>query len=132
MEYFTIKELTRSYKADELKIDNTPSDNAIAKLEDLINNVLDPARRMLGEPIYVNSGYRCAKVNSAVGGAETSQHIKGEAVDITTGSRKGNRRLFDILKERGEYDQLIDEHDLKWIHVSYRKGNNRKQVLKII
>lgn len=129
MGYFTIKELTRSYKADELKIDNTPSDNAIAKLEDLINNVLDPARRMLGEPIHVNSGYRCAKVNSAVGGEETSQHIKGEAVDITTGSRKGNRRLFDILKERGEYDQLIDERDLKWIHVSYRKGNNRKQVL---
>lgn len=131
MKYFTIEELYRSDKARELEINNKPSDTIIDSLSRLVENVLDPAREKLGKPIYVNSGYRCLKLNKALGGVADSQHIKGEAADITTGSCKGNRYLYEIIRDYLQYDQLINEYAFSWIHVSYREGRNRKEQLKI-
>lgn len=93
---------------------------------------LDKVRELWGKPIGVNSGYRSPELNRVVGGAKNSQHTKGEACDITTGGRENNRKLFDMICESGiEFDQLIDESNYKWLHISYCKGDNRKQVLHL-
>lgn len=131
MKYFTIEELCRSDKARQMGINNTPTDDIIDSLSNLVEHVLDPAREKIGKPITVNSGYRCLELNKSVGGAPTSQHTKGEAADITTGNREENKRLFEIIRDHLPFDQLINEYDYSWIHVSYRQGNNRKQILKI-
>lgn len=131
MKYFTIDELCHSGKARQLGISNTPTNEIIDSLSDLVENVLDPAREKIGKPITVNSGYRCPELNKAVGGKPTSQHVQGEAADLTTGNREGNKRLYEIIRDNLQFDQLINEHDYAWIHVSYRQGSNRKQILKI-
>lgn len=131
MKWFTIDELCHSATADKLGIRNIPTDDVIESLSELVHNVLDPAREMMGIPLIVNSGYRSYELNRAVGGVATSQHTKGEAADISAGSKECNKKLFDTICDRLQFDQLIDEHDLSWVHVSFRKRNNRNQVLKI-
>lgn len=132
MKYFTIEELCQSDKARQMGIDNTPTEDVIDSLSDLVENVLDPAREKIGKPVAVSSGYRCPELNRAVGGVVTSQHVKGEAADLTTGNRKENKRLFQIIRDNLPFDQLIDEYDYSWVHVSYRRSGNRKQILKYI
>lgn len=131
MKYFTIKEMTKSSTAKANGIDNTPSDEEIAKLQKLIETVLDPLREWYGKPIRVNSGYRCEALNEAVGGSNTSQHRLGEAADITVGTKKGNKKLFNYIKDNLPFDQLINESNFSWVHVSYREGRLRKQVLAL-
>lgn len=102
MKYFSISELTHSTKAKELRIDNTPfSYSIIDNLTNLAENLLDPIREAWGEPLHVNSGYRCLVLNKAVGGKPTSQHLKGEAADITAGSKADNKKLFEMIKASG-------------------------------
>lgn len=129
MKYFTIEEMTKSSTAKAKDIDNTPPQEILAKLQKLIEAVLDPLREWYGKPIIVNSGYRCEALNKAIGGAKSSQHMLGEAADITVGSKEENEKLFDYIKDNLEFDQLINESDFSWIHVSYREGRLRKQVL---
>ena len=136
MTYFTIEELCASETARRRGIDNTPDAAKKQKLQILIEQLLDPIRAAWGGPISINSGYRCPKLNSAVGGVSTSQHLKGEAADITVGSTADNKRLFDKIVElqkagRITFDQLIDESGYKWIHISYRAGSNRNQTLHL-
>ena len=76
-------------------------------------------------------GYRSAILNRSVNGATSSQHRVGEAADITVGSKEENRKLFEIIRLELPFDQLIDERDFSWVHVSFREGRNRKQVLKL-
>ena len=127
MKYFTINELTRTSTG----LDNTPSKVEQDNLEYLVNNVLDKVREIYGKPIKVNSGYRSKLVNKKVGGASNSQHTKGEAVDITGGNKTENKMIYEIIKNLGKYDQLINEYDYSWIHISYKNGNNRHQELSI-
>ena len=131
MKYFTIKEMTKSSTAKANGIDNTPSDEEITNLQKLIEAVLDPLREWWGKPIRVNSGYRCEALNEAVGGSNTSQHRLGEAADITVGTKKGNKKLFNYIKDNLPFDQLINESNFSWVHVSYREGRLRKQVLEL-
>lgn len=92
----------------------------------LVSNVLDPAREQFGGPVLVNSGYRCPKHNSEVGGVANSQHLRGEAADITC---VDNKRLKQIIVENGKFDQLIDYGT--FLHVSWKRfGPNRKQKLR--
>lgn len=133
MKYFTIPELTKSGTASRRKIDNTPSATVIANLTALVDNILDPLREAWGAPIIVTSGYRCVRLNAAVGGVKTSQHTLGQAADIRTVSDKpaDNKRLFDLIVKLGlPYDQLIDEYGYNWVHVSY-SSRNRRQILHI-
>lgn len=133
MKYFTISELTKSATASRRKIDNTPSATVIANLTALVDNILDPLREAWGAPIIVTSGYRCVRLNAAVGGVKTSQHTLGQAADIRTVSDKpaDNKRLFDLIVKLGlHYDQLIDEYGYNWVHVSY-SSRNRRQILHI-
>lgn len=98
----------------------------------MVDNVLDPLREWYGKPIVVNSGYRCPALNKAVGGATTSQHMSGQAADIDTGDRQQNKLLFEYIRKNLPFDQLIDESNFAWVHVSYRAdGRNRNQVLKL-
>lgn len=129
MKYFSIEEMTKSDTAKAKGIDNTPSQEVIDNLTKLIEAVLDPLREWYGKPITVNSGYRCEALNKAVGGSKTSDHMTGRATDIDTGSKEENKKLFDYIKDNLEFDQLIDEKNLAWVHVSFRENNNRKQVL---
>ncbi len=136
MTYFTIEELCASDTARWRGIDNTPDAAKRQKLQTLIEQLLDPIRAAWGSPIAVNSGYRCPKLNAAVGGVSTSQHLRGEAADITVGSTANNKRLFDkivSLRDEGRiaFDQLIDESGYRWIHISYRSGANRNQILHL-
>lgn len=132
MKYFTIHELTQSDTAHQKGIDNTPPPAIKVKLTSLINNLLDPIREAWGDPITVNSGYRCPVLNKAVGGVPTSQHQKGEAADITVGSSELNQQLFDLIaKGDFDFDQLIDESHYSWIHISFAAGKNRHQILHL-
>lgn len=134
MKYFTLQELTASATAKRKGIDNTPDAKVKANLSELVANVLDPLREAWGKPIVVTSGYRCTKLNKAVGGSSRSQHCKGEAVDIRTLSdrRWENQQLFNLIRKlKLPYDQLIDEYNYDWIHVSYHSGANRRQILHV-
>lgn len=98
--------------------------SAEQNLQALVDHVLDPARERLGMPITVNSGYRCPAHNKAVGGVKNSQHLKGEAADITCAD---NKRLAEIIEQLGNYDQLIVYPT--FLHVSYkRQGVNRESI----
>lgn len=128
--YFSIGELCQSDTAVRNKISNTPNTYQKMNMEKLIDNVLDPIRSRWGSPIYVTSGFRTGKLNTLVGGAKNSQHMKGQAADITTGNVTDNKRLFNLfLRSDLEYDQLISERGCQWIHVSYNENYNRQEVL---
>lgn len=136
MKYFSLAELAYSERAQELGIDNTPTPEARANLIALIDAVLDPAREALGLPITVNSGYRCEQLNNdkKVRGSKTSQHLTGQAADIVLGSKstQENKQLHDWIASNCEFDQLINEYNYSWVHVSYRRDRrNRKELLKI-
>lgn len=127
---FTLSELTYSNSADCYNIENTPGRLELENLKKLCNEILQPIRDKFGKSIYVNSGYRNPKVNRLVGGSSSSQHTKGEAADITVGSKEENKKLFDMIVQMIEdkeikVGQLIDEKGYQWIHISipYRKVN---------
>ena len=133
---FTLEELIYSGKAKTLGIDNTPGQKEIENLEKLATKILQPIRDKYGKPIKVTSGYRSPSVNSAVGGAKTSQHLDGEAADIFVG--EDNSKLFQLIKdmiEKGEIicGQLIWEYGNKkqprWIHISLPGVKFKNQII---
>lgn len=131
--YFTINELIKSSTAQRLHIDNTPTQEIKDNLNKLVDNILDPLRESYGKPIIVSSGYRCSKLNKSIGGASNSQHCLGQASDIHTveNTKESNKKLFNLIRElKLPYDQLINEHDYQWVHVSY-SPRNRRQILNI-
>jgi hypothetical protein len=128
MKHFTLRELTATSTGKP----NMPGTAETENLINLVDKLLDPVREQWGKPIRVNSGYRSLSVNLDVGGAATSQHLRGEAVDITAGSKEENKKLFDLIASGYVYDQLIDEENYTWLHVSLkRNGVNRKQTLHL-
>ena len=129
MKYFSIEELTKSNTAKSKGIDNTPTQDVKNNLQKLIEAVLDPLREWYGKPIIVSSGYRCRALNEVVGVASNSQHTLGMAADLDVGNKEENKKLFNYIKDNLEFDQLIDEKDLAWVHVSYNENKNRNQVL---
>lgn len=137
MKYFTIKELCKSNTAKKLGIDNMPSKEIEKNIISLIDNCLDVIREAFGEPIKVNSGYRCPELNNAVNGSKTSAHVKGIAADLDCSD---NKKLWDTiieLNKRGivEFRQLIwekgNDSSPAWIHIEYNPGNNKNQILRI-
>lgn len=131
MKYFTIEELCASDTAKLKKINNEPNKEIINNLTLLIENILDPLREAYKNPIIINSGYRCPQLNKLVGGAKTSQHMTGLAADITIGNKNQNKKLFELaIKMDLPYDQIIDESNFSWVHISY-SDNPRKQILHL-
>lgn len=132
MRNFTIQELTASTTAAAKKISNDPTPEAAENLKLLVDKVLDPLRDAYGKPIRVNSGYRSPALNTAVKGSKTSQHVKGQAADITGGSKQENKKLFELAQELNlPYCQLIDEKNFSWVHISYDPNNVKRQILHL-
>lgn len=134
MKHFTISEMLKSDTAIKQRLWNGANLEVEESLRALVDEVLDPLRERYGIPIYVNSGYRCPELNRLIGGAFNSQHMRGEAADITAGSPSENLKLAHMIEEAGKFDQLIYEHvhdgKPQWLHVSYkRRGTNRKRIL---
>ena len=131
MKYFSIAELTNSARATKDGINNTPTNENIINMTELIINCLDPLREAYGKPIRVNSGFRSPALNTAVGGSRTSDHMQGSAAEITGGSPAENKKIFEIAKKLPKgFDQLIDEKNFSWIHISWRPKGNRNMVMK--
>jgi hypothetical protein len=133
---FSMKEFVASNTAKRKGIDNNPSlEHAEAALE-LFENIVQPIRDHFGTSIFLSSGYRSYELNKAIGGSQTSQHSKGEAVDIDMDDRKGpeNEDVFHYIRKNLPFDQLIwefgDSKRPDWVHVSYKKGGpQRGQIL---
>lgn len=123
-QYFTIEELCASDTATRKGIDNTPTPEIRQNMEMLIDRILDPLRTAWKRPVHVTSGYRCPRLNRAVGGVRNSNHLKGLAADIRATGRNivdtaNNRRLFELIKRINlPYKELIWEKGGSWIHVS--------------
>lgn len=128
--HITYAEATRT----SAKADNTPNAEQLAAMKLLAVNVFEPLRDLVGRPIIITSMFRSAKVNGVIGGATTSQHCKGEAMDIKLPGQ--NKSLFEIILNQLPFDQLIWEYgtdkEPAWVHVSYKATGNRKQVLRAI
>lgn len=139
MKYFKISELLKSETATRKGIPNRPSAKVLDNLQELVEKVLDPLREQWGSPLIVTSGYRCRRLNTAVGGSPTSQHMTGEAADITAIDKRENLALWELLvmlKNKLPIDQVIWEKGTSypmWIHVSHRCGSykQRKQFFKL-
>ena len=126
--YFSMSELIHSDTALLHNINNMPDINSLDNMLDLIFYVLQPIRERIQKPMIITSGYRCKKVNRLVGGKETSQHLKGQAVDFIIKGMKSEKIIEEIIKSKIVFDQLIDEKD--WVHISFNKKKNRKMVIK--
>ena len=121
---FTLAELTKSQTALRKGIDNTPTQDEIEKLQLLVDNVLQRVRDHFGRPVTINSGFRCLKLNRAIGSKDNSQHRKGEAADIEVPG-VSNLELAEWIRDNLTFDQLIlefyseDDPAAGWVHVSY-------------
>ncbi|MBQ3312332.1 MAG: peptidase M15 [Prevotella sp.] len=143
-EHFTLGEMCYSATAEAKKIPNIPLKQHITAMQNLCERGLEPLCCRLGLPIKVNSGYRCQLLNQMVGGVPTSQHLKGEAADITiplshrpfghSTDEQAARLIMRYAEQYADFDQLILEHrgNSWWVHISCRIDfrKNRKQVLK--
>ena len=129
--HISLEEATLSPTALRLGIDNTPNDEVLVNMKLVAERCFEPIREWYGKPIKVNSFYRCDALNKAVKGSATSQHVQGKAIDISTGTKAGNKLIYDWAKENLIFDQLINEYDYSWVHISYNKNNNRNQTLII-
>jgi len=129
---FVLSEITRSNTATRLGISNEPTKEHLENMQRLISNLIQPIRDDIG-PIRISSGYRNPSLNRAIGGSSKSQHCKGEALDLQfwEGGKMNNKVIYDWILDSGlEFDQMINEFDFSWIHISLKEKNNRKQVLK--
>lgn len=131
MKYFTITELSKSSTASRLGIKNEPNAAEKKNLEAIINNILDPLREAYGKPIIVTSGFRCPKLNKVVGGSSTSQHPLGQAADIRSvqDTVVENKKIYDLIVSlKLPFDQLINEYNYDWVHVSYGPRHRKMQL----
>jgi hypothetical protein len=135
--HISYAEAIKSQTAERKGIDNTPPDRIIENMKIVANRCFEPLRAKHGKPIGISSFYRSPELNKAIGGSTTSDHCKGCAIDIDADIFNNgitNKEIFDFLKDNVDFDQLISEYGTEdnpaWVHVSYRKEGNRKQVLR--
>ena len=129
--HITFIEATHSPTATKLGINNNPDKAQLEAMQLVAEKCFEPLRTWYGKPIKVNSFFRSDLLNRAVKGSLTSQHKKGEAIDLDAGSKEENKKLFDWIKANLDFDQVINEYNYSWVHVSYSKTKNRKQILII-
>jgi len=135
-DHITYAEAIHSNTAKRRGIDNTPSEIQVLSMKLLADKVFEPLRKWVGGPIKVNSFFRSVALNEAIGGAASSQHCKGQAIDIDdVYGRKTNAEMYKWIQENLDYDQMIWEFGTdtqpNWIHVSYvSKEENRNKCLK--
>jgi hypothetical protein len=137
--HLNLAEVTRSDSAKRHGIDNTPTAEHLENFKLLAEKVFEPIRLHFKTPIFISSGYRSKALNDFIKGSASSQHCKGQAIDIDMDGSKGgvtNKMVFDFIVSRLEWDQIIWEFGTDsnpdWVHVSYVKTGNRKQKLKAV
>ena len=133
----TLSECTRSQTAKRLGLKNQPDDPQITNLKLIAEHVFQPLRDHFGVPIYVSSGYRSPKLNTAIGGSRTSQHCSGRALDLDADvfGKVTNAEIFHYIKDCLDFDQLIwefgDDTNPDWVHVSYKSpAENKGRVMR--
>lgn len=133
---FELQEFLRSDTAKAKGIDNTPSFEVVAHLEELISTILQPLRTAWGKSLIISSGYRCEALNKAVGGVKNSAHLYGYAADVQTPRSKDFKPFMEFaekwLKDNGiAFDQSIKETSKTayWWHIGLynSKGEQRRQ-----
>lgn len=136
--HISLAEATKSQTAIRLGIDNTPGEVELEAMKLVSVACFEPIREHFGVALKVSSFFRCVALNTAIGGSKTSQHCKGEAIDIDAdGNEKvTNKQIFEWAKANLKFDQLINEYPDKegnpsWVHISFSKHGNRNQVLTI-
>jgi zinc D-Ala-D-Ala carboxypeptidase len=109
-----------------------PTPEHIENFKILAAKVFEPIREHFGVPIRISSGYRSKELNKCVGGSSTSQHSSGEAIDIDQDyTTITNKQVFEYIRDNLTFDQLINEFDYSWVHVSYKaNGKQRGEVLE--
>ena len=127
--HITYDEATLSPTSLRFGIKNYPTSEQLLAMKTVANNCFEPLRKWYGKPIKINSFFRCDELNKKVGGAKNSQHTKGEAIDMSGGSKEENKKIHDWCKANLKFDQLIWEYDGAWIHISFRAVGNRNQTL---
>ena len=135
----SLTEVTNSNTAKRKGISNQPTEEHLVALKSLAENIFQPIREHFAKPIWLSSGYRSEALNKAIGGSKTSQHCKGEVMDIDMDGKGGptNAEIFNYIKDNLPFDQLIWEFGTKtspdWVHVSYKKGGpQRGQILRAV
>ena len=129
---FSRAEIEHSNTAKRLGISNEMSEKHLENMQRLIDNLIQPLRDAIG-PIRVTSGYRSKELNRAIGGSNRSQHSKAEALDLQfwEKGKMNNKVIYEWILESGlEFDQMINEFDFSWIHISLKSKENRSQVLE--
>jgi len=128
--------MVKSQVAEREGINNNPSEAQIEALQRLCENVLQPIRDHYGMPVTVSSGFRSALLCTRIGSSINSQHASGQAADFEIFG-VSNQELVIWIDQNLDYDQMIlefwkgpDEPNSGWIHVSYKKEGNRKELLR--
>ncbi len=135
-QHISYKEATFSQTATRKDIDNIPSEEVLQRMKTVAENIFEPLRAHVGGPIKINSFYRSIMLNTAIGGSKSSQHTRGEAIDLDdTLGCMSNKDMFTFIKDELDFDQLIwefgDNENPAWVHVSYvSPENNRRRILK--
>ena len=128
---FVLSEIIRSNTAKRLGISNEPKKEHLKNLQRIVTTILQPMRDSLG-PIRISSGYRSPSLNRSINGSNKSQHTKGQALDLQfwKEGQMCNKEIYDwIIDSNLDFDQMINEFDYSWIHLSLKNKDNRKQVL---
>ena len=134
--HISYKEGVYSNTATRLGIENTPDDDQLNNMVKVAEEIFEPLRAYVGGPIKVNSFFRCLELNTAIGGSRTSQHMKGQAIDLDdTFGHKTNAEMYHYIKDNLDFDQIIwefgDDDNPNWVHVSYvSPEENRGRCLK--
>ena len=132
-DHISYKEATHSDYAQQFKIDNKPKTEHIKNMEVIAEKVFEPLREWVEGPIKVNSMFRSENLNRSIKGSPSSNHLTGNAIDLTTMGGKSNLDMFHYIKDNLDLHQLIWEFGIEqpnWIHVSYKnKKDNKKEVL---
>ena len=130
--HITLQEATESATALRMGINNVPNEVELEAMKYVSENLFEPIREWYNKPIKINSFYRCLALNKAVNGSKTSGHVLGNSIDISGGNKVENKKIFDFIKLSGlNFDQVINEYDYTWVHISLKKDKNRKQILAI-
>ena len=130
-QHITLEEATKSATALRLGLINEPNAGALERMKIVAEFCFEPLRKWYGKPIRINSFYRSPELNKAVKGSANSQHTLGEAIDMDAGNKEENKKLYDWCKANLIFDQLINEYDYSWVHISYKTGMNRNQTLSV-
>lgn len=143
--HLTYEEVYKSQTATRKGIDNTPNEEELNCIIALAEKVFEPIRLIVSEergkdsPLHISSCFRCVELNRLIGGSPTSQHCKGQAMDIDMDGfydDYNNVRLFNTIKNKIDFDQLIwefgNDENPEWVHVSYNTAGNRKMIIKAI